>query len=361
MVTENQQKALKVLLMPWLGSNPTTAVVEPFVGVELSLRLPVSTAVIQVAEWIIDQALTQDRPTMLIRIIRRLDDGSSRVASLVELADRLEADPSGWRAPVPEVDWSLEGDPLQVLDGRPFVDRSAFRRLIPRLGSLHDTPSCTLVQGNDGHGKTYLTEFCKGLASYWERKQPNLLRVGSSQCPTSTLSDLTPDLPAIDLATGLDADFTMMPRPHEDEHRYARNLATWILETTPEGALPALAIFDGFDRAGVPAPVLTFIEELVAGAQQDADAASRLRIMLLGYDQGRLEKADLAFETCVLEHVGSSHLDRWFRKRYPGQPSFRYEDTVDMIADRLPDDGSMRMRRLNALVRAAGAGFKELG
>ena len=219
MVTENQQRALKVLLVPRLGSNPSSAVVEPFVGAELSLRLPVSTAVIQVAEWVIDQTLSQDQPTLLIKLIRRLDDGSARVASLVDLADELEADPSCWQAPSTTVDWSLDGDPLQVIDGRPFVDRSAFRQLIPRLGSSDPTPSCTVVLGDDGHGKTYLTEFCKGLASHWERKQPNLLRVGFSQCPTSTLSDLTPDLLAIDLATGLDADFALMPRPHEDEHR----------------------------------------------------------------------------------------------------------------------------------------------
>ena len=357
MIAEPQQTALKILLMPRLGANPTNVVVAPFVGQTLARQLPVSSAVIHVAEWIVDQALAQDGPDMLINIIRRLDDGSSHVASLVDLADALEADPSTWVVPESRVDWSLDSDPLQVLDGRPFVDRMGFRRLIPRLGADGTTPACTIVQGEDGHGKSYLTEFCKGLASHWGRRQADLLRVGLSQCPSSTLAELTPDVPAVDLAAGLGTDLAMMPRPHEDEHRFARNLASWIAETTPAGPLPALAIFDGFARAGVPAPVRTFIEELVRSVQQNPDVSARLRIMLLGYDAGRLESKNLFFERCVLEHVGAEHLEQWFRKRYPGQPNYRYEETVDLIQERLPADGSMRMRRLCTLVRVAGAGF----
>lgn len=357
-----QQKALKLMILPRLGSNPTTSVVAGFVGDEVSLRMPVTSIVSQVAEWIIDQALAQDSPTMLIHIIHKVDDESQRMASLIDIAAELAAHPERWpdHNPVAAVDWSVEGDPLQISDGRPFVDRSTFRGLIPRLGA-DPTPACTVVKGQDGDGKTYLHEFCKKLAGHWGRKQPGLLRVGFSECVPNMVAGLTPDIPAFEVATGLGLDFLQAPRPHEDEHRWGRNLASWITAKTPAGALPAVAIFDGYDRSGLPRPIHTFIEELVRGVQQDPVAKARLRIMLLGYDQGRLEQQELEFESCVLEHVGAADIERWFRRRFPDQPAYRYEETAEMIADRLPDNGPLRMRLLCLLMQAATSGFEGSG
>jgi len=359
-MNDTQQKALLAVLVRHLSVNPGIAQVELFVG-SLALEMPVFHRPLDTARWILDRALAQPGPTLLIHIVRLLDNGDAALASLVELADGLAADPEIWRSitPLGQIDWSTAGDPLEVRDGRPFIDRDAFRSRLPRLGRL-DSPGCTVVKGDSGHGKSYLHEFLRQLADQWGQGTSRLLRVGYSACPSSNRSGLTAEMVAYDLAPDLQTEFARRPRKHEDPHRYARNLVSWLTDYTPPGPLPALVILDGFDAGDddrVPEDVYTFIEGLVAAVQKDQEVKARMRLVLLGYDLGRLESRELEFATEVLEWVDAAAIAGWFRKRYPDEPEYRYTDTADEIHRQLPDD-SMRMRHLCNLVRAVGQGFE---
>ena len=130
----------------------------------------------------------------------------------------------------------------------------------------------------------------------------------------------------------------------------------WIVGYTPLRQAPALAMFDGFGHVDVPAPVHAFIEELVLSLQNDEDARARLRVVLLGYDAARLENRSIDFQRCVLEYVDAGEIRKWFEKQNPGQPEYRYSETVDEIESRVPD-GNLRMRVLCNLVHAANRAF----
>jgi hypothetical protein len=357
MLSPSQYYVLLVTLLQRLPGNPGPAMVAPYVGAELTLEMPVVQSVRDAARWILDQVLAQPQPRLLIRLIRMVDDGDVRMASLVEVAESLDADPARWRSTTPtgEVDWSPLGDPLQVRDGRPFVDRNGFRGLIPRVGSP-ESPPCTVVLGDSGHGKTYLYEFLKQLADQWGQ---DTLRVAYSACPSSNPSELDAEMIAFDLAPDLRTDFSKKPRRHEDPHRYARNLVHWICDATPAGPLPSLVILDGFDHRSLGDDVHTFIEGLIESVQTDPDVTARLRVLLLGYDVGRLESRGLELTSSVLEWVDEGAIAQWFRKRYPNEPEYRYNDTAAQIHEMLPEEGSLRMRNLCSLVRMiARQGFE---
>jgi hypothetical protein len=345
------------------GSAVANVIVAGYVGEALALTMPALPTSRQVAQWMVDRALERPDPHLLIRIVRKVDNLDPRMASLVHLADELEDDPARWRSTTPlgPIDWSTNGDPLNVKDGSPFVDRVGFRRLLPRHGSL-DTPVCTVILGDRGDGKSYLHEFCKQLAQYWGQGQPDPLRVAYSECPSGNLSHLDATMVADDLAAGLGTDFTKRPRQHEDPERNAQNLLRWIVDYTPSRPLPALVMLDGFDSAAVadrvPQDVHLFIEDLVEAVQEDPEVAARMRVVLLGYDVGRLEARNLRYETSVLEWVDQQAVVDWFRKRYPGEPDYRYEDAAAFIIDRLPAQGPHRMRHLCSLVRGTTQQFE---
>jgi len=364
MLSPEQQQSLVVTVQITLpGSSVPNTVVAGYVGETLALSMPTLPSSRQVAQWIVDRALERPDPRLLINLVRKVDNQDPSMASLVRLADELDADPGLWRSTTPlgPIDWSDDGDPLNVKDGSPFVDRAEFRRLLPRHGRL-DTPACTVILGDRGHGKSYLHEFCKQLAQYWGQGQPDLLRVGYSECPSSNLSHLDATMVADDLAAGLGTDFTKRPRQHEDPERNAQNFLHWIVDYTPARPLPALVMLDGFDSKGVadrvPDDVHMFIEGLVEAVQEDPEVAARMRVVLLGYDLGRLEAQKLRYQTSVLEWVDQQAVSDWFRKRYPGEPDYRYDDAAAFIIDRLPGQGPHRMRHLCSLVRGTTQQFE---
>ena len=359
MLKPEQRSVLISIVLRQLPNNPTVALVEPYVGPGIAERIPSGT-VRQVAEWIIDQVLAQETPDRLVDMIFRVDNGSQRLASLVELAEALQNDPGAWRSSASsgEVDWSVDGDPLHVIDGRPFVDRLSFRRQIPRPGSL-DTPAVTVVQGENGHGKSYLLEYCRKLAAHWASARPDILRLAISECPT-WFASLTPEVPAHELAMDLKLDLSWAPRKHEDPHRYARNLASWIASATRPGPLPAVLLLDGYGVLGVPEPVLTFIDTLVKILGSDTAIQRCLRVVLLDYDVGRLERKEFAYEDLVLEHVGDEEIIRWFERRFPDLPKYRHEFSAQAILDKVPANGPLRMRHICHLIERLSQEFEAL-
>jgi hypothetical protein len=292
-----------------------------------------------------------------VKIVLYLDNGDTRMQSLVELAHALEKGSRLWQGSVAagSIDWSLDGDPLHIDDGRPFIDRAEFRKRLPRLGSL-DTPLCTVVKGEDGYGKSYLHKYCKKLVEHWASPPRNMLRVGITECPSGQAKNLDPDVPALELSSGLGLKMNRFPRRSEDPYRFARNLASWIATETPVGPLPALAILDGYGDSSES--VHLFIEELVRIIQSEEEVGKKLRVILLDYDTGRLDRKELKFALYVLEHVGDEEIGGWFQKRYPGQAGFHYEDAVDTIREQVREDGPLRMRNINVLMQLLSAGFE---
>ena len=364
-LTVAQREALKGVVARRLPANPTIRNIEAYLPPALAEQMPSGIA-LDIADWVISTALAQKTCDALVTIIRVLDTHDETLSSLVKLAGDLDNGTIQWQISLSAgtIDWTVEGDPLQVADGRPFVDRAGFRQLLPRLGAI-DTPNCIVVKGDYGYGKSYLQEYLKMLARHWTGPGENrMLRVGISEFRSGQGSELSPGIPARELGVGL--ELRRPPKAHADLHRYARNLAAWIAGEVPAGPLPALAIFDGYDDSEVSGPVQTLIEELISIVQTDARAGSRLRVILLGYDTGRLDKyglqykqdkIGLQYQQYVLEHVDDKEIARWFQKRHPGQQSFRYEDAVDLIREEVPADGSLRMRHLCVMMQSLSAEF----
>lgn len=358
MLSSDQRETLTEFILVQLPANPSIASIAIFVGDDVAADLPLLPTIRDISVWMIDQALRQQTPDILISLIRTVDNGQGELGSIISLADELTANAQLW------LDWfstnsrdvTTGGDPLHVEDGRPFIDRTAFRNFLPRPDSpeVAEAPACILVEGDIGSGKTYLYEYCKRLASHWQN-----FNVGCTTVGAGNVRYMTPEMASVDIARGFGTNLSRRPRVHEDPHRYARNLVTWITEFTPDRNVPSLAIFDGFDAAGVTEPMHTFIEELIRAVHTDEQARKRMRVLLLGYDASRLENQELEFSRCPLEFLDSTHIETWLERRFPDQPHYRYEDTAAIIEEQLPAGGEMRLHQLCNLVFVAMGEFRE--
>jgi hypothetical protein len=359
LLTRPQHQILTQLVFARLSANSDTMTISTWVGPEAVLRLPATTHVLQIAEWIVDTVLEQPEPGRLIHVIRVADNQQPGIESLLDLANRLEQEPIAWVPSVlgDAVSWAVEADPLTVADGGPFLDRLNFRQLLPRFGANLATPSCTLVSGDPGTGKTYLQDFCKSFAA--RRKD---LAVGYSKLGSSGLKDFPPRIPAVELAQGLGTDLTKAPTPHADQHRDAKNLAAWIAAYTPLRRVPALAILDDFGATELNEAVHTLVLELVRLIQTDDKAKEKLRVVLLGYDPQRLTNEGLQYEPHILEYVDTSHIEQWLRLRFPGHAEYRYQGAIEALeAQQVPARGSTRLRTLNTLVQLISGQFQTVG
>lgn len=357
MLTEDDLKYLRARFLNCLTIPVQIAVLGSYVPPEAAAEPPPHVFPHRIVGWILDEARKAPVPRYFLAILDEVEGNAGALPPhIANYAAGIRDDLRTWEplGAAGTDSRTLEDDPDEVLDGGPFVDRASFRGLLPR-GAGDGAPLTIVVQGGVGAGKSYLHEFCRRLRDHWGDE----LRVGYANLDTSSVRSLSPRIPAYLLAGSLGTDRRRAPRRHEDPHRYASNLATWILTATPESPLPALALLDGFDHPQLPDPLHTFVLELARGLQQDPQAQGRMRLVLLGYDTGRLERDGIEFERCVLEHVDRAHLDAWFRARYPGRPDYAYEDVIDEILGLLPPDGPERMKALCTLVRAMSHVFSE--
>ncbi|MBR0820268.1 hypothetical protein [Bradyrhizobium liaoningense] len=342
MLSPPQRQVLARLILDQLSTSPSVQEIGTWVVPSARFEVPNSGFTINLAEWIVTSALAQSTPDQLVVVIRRADNQQPGIESLLALATQLENTPNIW-VPVAfsaVISWSPNDDPLTVLDGRPFVDRANFRDLLPRT-QQPDTPKCVLVQGEEGHGKSYLHDFCRSFA---EGRRDFF--VGYTKIGSSGLASLSPRDLAIEIGGGLDTNFNSFPPDHADPHRHAKDLASWVLSFTPKRRVPGLAVFDDVGASGVNDGVRTFIHTLIRSVQDDAAAAEKLRVVLIGYDEKRLQSEKLNYQTYVLEYVDSAAVELWLRKQYPGRPDYLYEETIKQLNVRVPLSGSTRMRSL---------------
>lgn len=352
LLNQDQLTTLNSFLLNQLTVNPSTATLAIFVGEEIAHDIPILPRLQDIAYWLIGQTLTQPTPGSLIKLVRALDDGNAALASIVAIAARLEIDAQDW------LDWrNLEEatavDPLHVQDGRPFIDRGIFRDLLPKIDES-ETPDCIVVYGGAGSGKTYLHEYLKQLSALRRSFEVGFTAVGSSNARS-----MTPGVAAVDIALGLKTNFQQQPREHEDPHRYAKNLVSWITKSTPSRAAPSIAVFDGFNSDGISDPMHTFIEELIHSIQNDEVTRRRIRVVLLGYDVGRLEQRGLDYEQYTLEFLDQTHIEDWLELRFPERSRYQYEETASSIIERLPPTDELRLHQLCSLVRVAMVQFAE--
>ena len=159
----NQRQALKKLLIPQLGANPSSRVVEPYVGETFSQTLPTASSVSQIADWVIDRLLEQRTPDLMIRAIERLDDETRQAGILLELASELRGHPELWEpaawptaSVAPLVHWNVPNR------NEYFTGRTDLLDTLNRL--LNESKTAALTQaitGLGGIGKTQIAvEFC---------------------------------------------------------------------------------------------------------------------------------------------------------------------------------------------------------
>jgi hypothetical protein len=354
MISNDQQKALANLVFQQLEVNVTVGFLQTtFPTVDLH-NIRTQDRTIAIANWIVDQVLRAPSPTGFIDLVEVAVGPSGGLPSVSTLADELAANPRSWvpLGSVPSFDWSIEEDPLDIPDGRPFIDRKGFREKLPRAGATQ-SPNCLLVKGDTKGGKSYLHDFCKALK---ESRQG--FSVGYTYSFGLPPADVEVRMIANELSFGLNTDQRGRPDPHEEPERDAENLARWIAHYTPESPVPAVAILDEFSHPDLAESVHRFILELAGELQRNETVRAKLRLVLTDYDEGRLSKAGISFESYVLEPIGAPDIADWLRKRFPQQPDYRYDQAATTIvgaAARYP--AGQRMLFLNQLVRSAARDF----
>ena len=159
-----------------------------------------------------------------------------------------------------------------------------------------------------------------------------------------------------ELAVKLHIPLKHLPRRHEDRERWAGDLAQWLLHRIDE---PVALMLHGLQHAGIQEPVHTLVRALVRGRAADPTLGQLLRIVLLGYDGGMLERHGLAFKSQVLEFVDQTMIREWLKQRYQGKKDYQYEDTAAEIYDLIPTSGPMRMRAMCTQIQALGPELEE--
>lgn len=349
MISEPQYKVLVSLLAIKLPAGVDGTIAAVYVGQEAAARMPTASRLEPLAKWMIDEVLRQPTPEGFIYVVRVADDQQGGIASLVDLADRLSADPTLWR-PLggARLDWTLDADPLAVADGRPFLDRQGFRQLLPRLGAA-DTPSCVLVTGEPMAGKSYLSDFCHAFAMCRSDLKIAYVRAPANATYSESARNLATTL-AIRLDIPLDDENPMV---HPERERDAEILATWLVQNATSRTLPSLVILDEFGRPGVKEVYHRFVTVL-AKEVQAPEIAKRLRLVLIDYDRDRLSTSGITPAHYILEAIEAAQISDWFRKQYPGKPEIRYENVGNVIAAKmLARPQSERMEYLNNAVRQA--------
>jgi hypothetical protein len=280
----------------------------------------------------VQRALAADGPDLLIKLVR--ETWNNEHADLLDLAQRLQGEPDLWRATL--------GNELVVRNGAPFVDRRAFKDALPGL-LAPDGPACLVVFGDRGAGRTYLSEYCASLAAGDEA-----LRVAHLDLAHDDEELLA--LVAADAALGLEM-VSPWPDRHADPHRWAHNLAAWLAFESPLRARPGLLLLDSMDRPTLPEPFHTLVADLIRSLQTNERCRRRLRVVLLGYDTARLEKAGLPWTGCSLEVVTAQMLEAWFQERYPDLAPYRYEEAARAVQEAIPEGGPVRMKLLRVAVQ----------
>jgi hypothetical protein len=326
-----------------------------WVGTALASQIEMQTRTIRVAEWIVDQSLSNATSEIFLKVVDRLSNQQSgALEAIFTIARNLRTVEIPWipRSNPVIVSWAIEADPLSTSEGLPFVDRTDFRSLLPRHGSALKT-NCLVVAGGDRSGKSFLKDFCQAYAM-----SRGGIHVGYAKLNGSP-ARATPRAVAQSLAFGLKADPRARPHPHEEMERDAKNLASWLALTTPENDLPAIAILDGFNDPDLPESIHVFIGELAKLVASRETVRSRLCLILTGYDSSRLLRFEVDAPVHVLEPIDEEHLEEWFRLSFPDQPDYRYEQAAErIIADLQNCQQHERLETLNFEVFAASAAFR---
>ena len=334
MLTDAQEMVLRGWVRRRLGLNPTTDDIDDLVGSELGKRMPVYAIAADRARWVVARVLESKTPDLLIRVIHETNDNTN--AELLALKLQLENDPSLWRAHVT--------NPAVVKGGEPFIDRKHFRtEILPSFRDDRGPPIC-VVEGELGSGRTYLREYCEGLAPE--------IRVGHSSVSAGAPVELLGAV-AVEIATGL--GLTTEPPTHEGDDRWAKDLVDWIASEAPRRRHPGLVILEGFDSTPLPQPFHTFVDTLAARVASPEAVGEpprkRLRLVLLGYSTTRLREVGVTVTPYVLERVTKEMVHDWLQEQYPGLAESRYRGAAKKVVQGV-QDGPTRMRILNAKVRA---------
>jgi hypothetical protein len=142
MLTPAQYKTLVSLVTLRMPAAVDPGFVSNLTGPEVATKMPTSTTIDWIARWLVDAVLRHPTPVHFIAVVDFANDQQEGIKSLVILAEKLRVHASDWTPLVSaRLDWTIDSDPLAILDGRPFVDRRGFRELLPRPGAL-DTPAC---------------------------------------------------------------------------------------------------------------------------------------------------------------------------------------------------------------------------
>lgn len=340
MLSEAARRELNRLVFQFLGPDPSVVTLEALLRHVPVTTIPRVSLPFQRAVWVVDKLLQMADAEHVVDVIEVVDPGGT-VPTLQAFKDALSRGQIDLRR--------RQTDDLVVLDDGPFVDRDSVREAIREMFSPAAQVGCLVVAGGIGEGKSYLREWCAKLAM-----TAVFGRFASFHVDGAMAAGIDPGVLAIKLATDLGIHRDRRPRRHEDLERWASDLAEWLTRHVVGRDMISVVMLDGLHHPQVPACVHTFVRALLLARQRSAEVRQVLRVVLLGYDPGSLERQGIEHEYRILEHVDKPMVRQWFAMRYPGRPEWEYDDAATEVFAELPPPGPARMRALCVQIRAIG-------
>ncbi len=351
MLTEEQKRQLTDLVLDHLGMvNPSPATLRGLVGAELVREAPGFANSYGCAVWVLKTALARPAPDLLIQVVESVDL-AGRLPEVHAFIARLKADPSLWTV--------KRGDPLWLLNRRPFVDRTELRQLLGEMAA-GTGPGAVVVEGPLGEGKSTVCRYVEKLAVEAPGFRPVI-----EEIRVETVDAVDLDLLAARLQQALQGSGTL--DAHPEPERRASNLASELALTATSAPQPVWLLADGIDVAGVPGELVRFVDELQGWAQRSEDVARGLRVVLLAEEISRIRLDHLpplearaplpaVTETCVRD---------WLAAAVPGKTEILYQLTASSVARKLAEPArsgpAQRMKWLDLLVEAAHQKLAKVG
>lgn len=237
-----------------------------------------------------------ENPALLIRLIEKIAPTAmtNYAASLPRVAARLRND-------MPEVaDYYREGnawDTCHLSAALPFLNRDITRRTFEKffnplpVAGMGDAARALVVNGPPGSGKTFTGDFLRMLIGIHEK---GLHAVAEADFLALTGEPLTPDRLAAHLGKQMEIDpqqLAQQVRGFRANNR-PKDIAIWLADEAYRTGKTWHLLLDNFNRSGVPETTLIFIDQLLAGLEDQSSIAWNirdphmgvpLRLVLLGH------------------------------------------------------------------------------
>lgn len=284
-------------------------------------------------------------PALLIVLIEKIAPTarSGYAARLPEVARRLRAQ----KPPVANFYRNAAAwETCQLSMALPLLDRDLTRRTFEKFfnplgdASVGNAARALVVNGPQGSGKTFTGDFLRMLVGVHQGGHA----VAEADFAALTGEPLTPDR----LAAHLGKQMGVSPQVLDEQVRGFRannrpkDIAIWLAEEAYRSGKTWHLLLDNFHRPGVPDTTLLFIDQLLAGLEDQGSIAWNirdphmgvpLRLVLLGY-AGKLPEQRRLIQVENIKPITAGDLRTHFRRYFTYKNWPADEAEIDRIVKR---------------------------